>query len=78
MSYFVLKYDMRAPQPGVPVEALYAAALEQIAWADRNGFGTLMLAEHHGNDDGYLPAPLMLAAAAAARTRPITSARKQA
>lgn len=68
MTYFVLKYDMRAPQPGAPIEALYGAALEQIAWADRNGFGTLMLAEHHGNDDGYLPAPLMLAAAAAART----------
>jgi alkanesulfonate monooxygenase SsuD/methylene tetrahydromethanopterin reductase-like flavin-dependent oxidoreductase (luciferase family) len=69
MSYFVLKFDMRAPQPGTPVEQLYAAAIEQSAWADSNGFGTLMLAEHHGSEDGYLPAPLMLAAAVAARTQ---------
>lgn len=69
MTSLVLKYDMRAPAIGAPVTALYEAALEQCAWADRNGFGTLMLAEHHGTDDGYLPAPLMLAAAAAARTQ---------
>lgn len=68
MTYFVLKYDMRAPPFGSPASSLYAAAIEQCAWADRNGFGTLMLAEHHGAEDGYLPAPLILASAAAART----------
>ena len=55
MTYLVLKYDMRAPQPGTPVDRLYSEAVAQAAWADANGFGTLMLAEHHGAEDGYLP-----------------------
>jgi alkanesulfonate monooxygenase SsuD/methylene tetrahydromethanopterin reductase-like flavin-dependent oxidoreductase (luciferase family) len=71
VTYLVIKYDMRAPAFSVGPQALYQAAIEQCAWADRNGFGTLMLAEHHGVDDGYLPAPLMLAAAVAAVTKKI-------
>lgn len=68
MTYLVLKYDMRAPQPGTPVEQLYREAIAQAAWADANGFGTLMLAEHHGAEDGYLPSPMLLAAAIASRS----------
>ncbi|MGI9289563.1 MAG: LLM class flavin-dependent oxidoreductase, partial [Pseudomonadales bacterium] len=71
MTYLVLKYDMRAPAFGTPKEALYQAAIEQSAWADQKGFGTLMLAEHHGTEDGYLPAPVVLSAAIAARTQHI-------
>jgi alkanesulfonate monooxygenase SsuD/methylene tetrahydromethanopterin reductase-like flavin-dependent oxidoreductase (luciferase family) len=41
-------------------------------WADRLGFGFLVLSEHHGSPDGYLPSPLVLAAAVAARTERIT------
>src|SRR4029077_3845181 len=40
---------------------IYAAALEQYAWADRNGFDLLVLSEHHGIDDGWQPAPLTVA-----------------
>lgn len=68
MTYLVIKYDMRAPSFGGQKAALYRAAVEQCQWADRHGFGTLMLAEHHGVDDGYLPSPLMLASAVAAVT----------
>ena len=35
---FVISYDMRAPAFGAPVGDLYAAALDQCAWADDLGF----------------------------------------
>lgn len=59
----VLRYDMRAPQFGAPAADLYAASIEHVAWADRLGFETVYLAEHHGADDGYGPAPMIQAAA---------------
>src|SRR5262249_36558285 len=43
--------------------------LEQVGWADAHGFAGVALAEHHFIEDGYLPAPLVAAAAIAARTR---------
>lgn len=43
--------------------------LEDIAEADRSGFSSAVFAEHHFLDDGWLPRPLQLAAAAAAVTR---------
>ncbi|WP_345679118.1 LLM class flavin-dependent oxidoreductase [Yinghuangia aomiensis] len=46
----------------------YAAALDMAVWADRLGFAAVTLSEHHGFADGYLPAPLTMAAAVAART----------
>lgn len=49
-------------------QTLYKTALEMIAWADQNGFQTINFCEHHGSDDGYLSAPLIMAAAAAAIT----------
>ena len=63
-----LRYDMRAPAFGAPVDALYRAAIEQTAWAESRGFEVVHLAEHHGADDGYCPSPLVLAGAMAART----------
>lgn len=63
-----LRYDMRAPAFGAPVEALYAAAIEQAAWAEARGFEVVHLAEHHGAEDGYCPSPLLFAAGIAART----------
>jgi alkanesulfonate monooxygenase SsuD/methylene tetrahydromethanopterin reductase-like flavin-dependent oxidoreductase (luciferase family) len=62
---------MRAPAFGAPAAALYAAALEQAAFADAHGFDAVQLSEHHGSEDGYLPAPLVLAAAIAGRTKGI-------
>ena len=69
---FTLSFDLRAPDFGAPARELYAAALDQCAWADDLGFDTIGIAEHHATDDGYLPSPLVFAAAAAARTRRIT------
>jgi alkanesulfonate monooxygenase SsuD/methylene tetrahydromethanopterin reductase-like flavin-dependent oxidoreductase (luciferase family) len=63
-----LRYDMRAPAFGAPATELYAAAVEQCAWADRLGFDYVHLAEHHAAEDSYCPSPLILAAAIASRT----------
>ena len=66
-----LAFDMRAPDLGTPVPELYSAAVEMAQWADENGLGGLLLMEHHGSEDGYLPQPFTLAAAMAAVTRKI-------
>jgi len=67
----VISYDMRAPSFGAPARELYAAALDQVAWADALGFDTVGLGEHHAAPDGYNPSPLILAAALSGRTRRI-------
>lgn len=65
---FTLRFDMRAPSIGAPPTELYAAASEMAAWAETRGCVAAVLCEHHCADDGYLPSPLMLGAAIAART----------
>lgn len=71
MPQLVIRFDMRNPQPGTPKQVLYQVAIEMAAWADRNGFDVVQISEHHGSDDGYLPSPVVLAAAIAARTERI-------
>ena len=71
MVMLMLAYDMRAPEFGAPAAELYAAALDQCEWADRLGFDQVSFMEHHGSPDGYLPSPIVMAAAAAGRTRRI-------
>lgn len=72
MPIGVIRFDMRAPGFS-PIEnaARYSTALEMAEWADRRGFGLVVLSEHHGTEDGYLPSPLIMAAAVAARTEKI-------
>jgi alkanesulfonate monooxygenase SsuD/methylene tetrahydromethanopterin reductase-like flavin-dependent oxidoreductase (luciferase family) len=63
-------FDLRNPQQWHrPWPDLYAETLEFIAWTETLGFERVWLAEHHGIDDGYLPSPLMVGAAVAARTK---------
>jgi alkanesulfonate monooxygenase SsuD/methylene tetrahydromethanopterin reductase-like flavin-dependent oxidoreductase (luciferase family) len=66
---FTLRFDMRAPDWAGPAADLYGAAIDMCAWAETRGAALAVLSEHHGADDGHLPAPLMLASAIAARTR---------
>jgi alkanesulfonate monooxygenase SsuD/methylene tetrahydromethanopterin reductase-like flavin-dependent oxidoreductase (luciferase family) len=69
MTMLGLRYDLRAPAfTGTSHAELYAACLEQCAWADQRGFGVVALSEHHGVDDGFMSAPVTLAAAIGART----------
>ena len=72
MALFIARYDLRSPSGGAAERHdLYRTALDQAAWCEDHGFDMLVLSEHHGVDDGYLPAPLILAAAMAARTSSI-------
>ena len=64
----MLRFDMRAPEIGAPTVQLYSAATEMCAWAEDHGALAAVLCEHHGAEDGYLPSPLILAAAIAGRT----------
>jgi alkanesulfonate monooxygenase SsuD/methylene tetrahydromethanopterin reductase-like flavin-dependent oxidoreductase (luciferase family) len=71
-----MRFDMRAPGIGAPTTDLYSAALEMVAWAESRGCLGTLVCEHHTAEDGYLPSPLLLATAMAARTTtlPITVA----
>jgi alkanesulfonate monooxygenase SsuD/methylene tetrahydromethanopterin reductase-like flavin-dependent oxidoreductase (luciferase family) len=65
-----LDFDLRhPPQLGASGAATYAAALDIVAWADDLGFERVAFGEHHQSPDGYLPAPLVFAAAVGARTK---------
>ncbi|KUI32563.1 luciferase [Mycobacterium sp. IS-1742] len=66
---FTLRFDMRAPGDGASTTDLYAAAVEMCEWAETRGAVIAVLSEHHGCEDGHLPAPQLLAAAIAARTK---------
>lgn len=68
MAHFTLAYDMRAPSFGAKSVDLYRAAIDQSEWADKLGCASISLMEHHDADDSYLPSPIVLASAIAART----------
>ena len=67
-----LLYSLQAPpEYGRPAATVYRDALDEIAWVDANapGIHSVWLTEHHGFADGYLPSPMIVAGAIAARTR---------
>jgi alkanesulfonate monooxygenase SsuD/methylene tetrahydromethanopterin reductase-like flavin-dependent oxidoreductase (luciferase family) len=66
---FMMRFSMRSASPGASERAdLYSATLDMCAWAENRGAAVAVLSQHHAVDDGYLPSPLPLAAAMAART----------
>lgn len=73
---FLLRFDMRSSTAGTDLPDLYDTALQMAEWGEQHGSIGAFIAEHHGIDDGYLPSPLVLASAMAARTTtlPITVA----
>ncbi len=69
---FGLRFDLRNPAfSGVEMGDRYRAMLDMAEWADQRGGLYLSVSEHHGSDDGYLPSPLTMVAAIAARTKTI-------
>ncbi len=63
-------YDLRNPaQWHRPWVDLYAEALEFISFTEGLGFEAAWVPEHHGAEDGYLPSPLVMLGAIAARTK---------
>lgn len=72
MPISILRFDMRAPAfSPARIEDLYAAALDMSAYADEHGLDSITVSEHHGVDDGFLPSPLVFAAAITGRTKRI-------
>lgn len=59
------------PDPAAPHAERYRAALEMASYADEHGVTAIGCEEHHLAATGWLPAPLLLASAVAARTRTI-------
>lgn len=72
MAMLTMRQDFRAPgfAPSSQRE-IYAAAMEQMRWADAHGWNFLVLSEHHGLDDGWMPAPVTMAAALLGATEQI-------
>ena len=68
-AFFGLRFDFRNPAfAGTLAADRYAAALDMAEWADQLGCITIAVSEHHGSPDGYIPSPLPMIAAMAART----------
>jgi alkanesulfonate monooxygenase SsuD/methylene tetrahydromethanopterin reductase-like flavin-dependent oxidoreductase (luciferase family) len=67
---FAMRFDLRVPgMTPTQISKQYRTAIEMAQWADEKGPFSIGLSEHHCSEDGYLPAPLMLASAMAAVTR---------
>src|SRR3954454_7980695 len=65
---FMMRFDMRAPEFGGSTTDLYQAAIDMAAWGETHGCLAAVISEHHTSSDGYIPSPLLLASAMAART----------
>jgi probable F420-dependent oxidoreductase len=69
---FGFMYDLRNPAPWrKPWSSFYGEALDFIEWTEKVGFDSAWISEHHGWDDGYIPSPLVVTSAIAARTKRI-------
>ena len=66
---FTLRFDMRAKDGPGSAADLYATAIEMAVFCEQHGGAAVVVSEHHASPDGYLPAPLVLASAIAARTK---------
>jgi alkanesulfonate monooxygenase SsuD/methylene tetrahydromethanopterin reductase-like flavin-dependent oxidoreductase (luciferase family) len=66
---FMMRFDMRARDGPSSSPGLYAEALKMAAWAEGKSCGAVHVSEHHGSSDGYLSAPIPMAAALAACTK---------
>lgn len=67
-----LRFSMtNTGEPGADHTERYQAALDMAAYADEHGFTGVSCEEHHLAATGWLPSPLIMASALAARTRTV-------
>jgi len=72
MTAFITRYDFRAPGEALSRQhELFERCLDQVVYLEQHGQNAIVISEHHATDDGYLPSPLMVASAVAARTSTI-------
>ena len=65
----MMRFSMRSKSTDPAARgAMYGALLDMASWSETRGCIATVLSEHHAVDDGYLPSPVPLAAAIAART----------
>lgn len=69
---YTMRFDMRAPDFGAKQADLYRTAIEMAAWGEEHGCMSVQVCEHHRSSDGYLPTPMILASAMAARTKTLS------
>ena len=66
---FMMRFSQRSKSPDPAARsAMYGATLDMAEWAETRGCLAAVVSEHHAVDDGYLPSPVPLSAAIAART----------
>src|SRR4029077_5956526 len=72
-AMFMMRFSMRSntTDPAARSE-MYGALLDMASWAETKNCLATVISEHHTVDDGYLPSPVPLAAAIAARTSTMT------
>ena len=64
-----LRLNLTGAEADPALRALrYRTAIDMAAYADQRGFSSINVEEHHVADNGWLPSPLTMAAAIAART----------
>jgi alkanesulfonate monooxygenase SsuD/methylene tetrahydromethanopterin reductase-like flavin-dependent oxidoreductase (luciferase family) len=65
----MMRFSMRSntAEPVARAE-MYATLLDMASWSETRGCIATVVSQHHAVDDGYLPSPVPLAAAIAART----------
>lgn len=64
-----IRFNMTGSEADPELRALrYRAAIDMAEFADKNGFTGINFEEHHCAENGWLPSPLTMASAAAART----------
>ena len=64
-----LRLNMTGAEADPEQRALrYRCAIDMAEYADRNGFSSVNVEEHHVAENGWLPSPLTMAAAIAGRT----------
>ncbi|MBV9095013.1 MAG: LLM class flavin-dependent oxidoreductase [Streptosporangiaceae bacterium] len=69
MTSLGIWYDFRNPRRWrVPWPQLYRETLDQAAYAEDLGFGSIWLSEHHFSEEGYLPSLMAVLGTLAART----------
>ncbi|MBU6283105.1 LLM class flavin-dependent oxidoreductase [bacterium] len=72
MALIGIRFDLRRPPfAKVSHAEQYRACIDMCGWADEQGLDIAVLSEHHGVEDGFMSAPLAIAAAIAGRTKSI-------
>lgn len=68
MINYGLYCSVAAPPDGARIHACIQEMLAEARTAQAHGFKSMFFGEHHQDKDGFVPSPLMLAAAVAAQT----------